>query len=80
MNEIFGILNGEQNCGFVDDLDGTPAIHTVRIGWGNEWREIPLSEKNFVALAEELDRFWGAARPVVVDVVRGTTRTRRPHQ
>ena len=42
----------------IDDLDGTPADHTVRIGWNDEWREIELSEKNLAALSRGLDRFW----------------------
>ena len=48
----------------VDDLDGTPAQQTVRIGWDNEWRELDLSEKNLTALSKAIDRFWEAARPV----------------
>lgn len=48
----------------VDDLDGTPAAQTVRLGWDNEWRELELSEKNLAALSKGFDRFWEAARPV----------------
>lgn len=51
----------------VDDLDGSEAVESVRIGWNGEWRQIELSDKNRVALHKALDRFWQAARPVKWD-------------
>ena len=57
----------------VDDLDGTPADHTVRIGWDNQWRELELSEKNLAALSKGFDPFWDAGRTVK----NGGTTTRR---
>jgi Lsr2 len=49
----------------VDDLDGSPAVETVRLGWNGDWRELDLSKRNAAALSRALDRFWTAARPVV---------------
>ena len=60
----------------VDDLDGSPAAQTVRIGWDNEWRELDLSEKNLTALSKGIDRFWEAARPVTTP--RPSARRGRP--
>jgi hypothetical protein len=48
----------------VDDLDGSPAAETVRIGWNGEWRELDLSKRNAAALSRVLDRYWEASRPV----------------
>ncbi len=53
----------------VDDLDGSEAVDTVRIGWDGEWRELDLSKRNLAALSRVLDKYWNAARP--------TTRQRR---
>src|SRR5215207_11454112 len=61
----------------IDDLNGEPAVHTLRIGWENQWREIDLSDKNLAALAEGFDRFWDAARPLPASGT-GRTRRRRP--
>lgn len=47
----------------VDDLDGTTAARTVRIGWNDEWRELELSEKNLATFSKSFDKFWDAARP-----------------
>lgn len=47
----------------VDDLDGSTAARTIRIGWDDEWRELELSEKNLAAFSKSFDRFWDAARP-----------------
>ena len=58
----------------VDDLDGSPASHRVRIGWGDEWRELDLSEENLAALGEGFDYFWDVARPVTAP---RSTRARR---
>ena len=58
----------------IDDIDGTLADHTVRLGWNNEWRELELSEKNLAALAKGFDRFWDAGRPVTNGV------THAPHR
>ncbi len=59
----------------VDDLDGSPAAHTVRIGWDNEWRELELSDKNLTALSKSFDRFWEVARPVTASA---SSARRRP--
>jgi nucleoid-associated protein Lsr2 len=48
----------------VDDLDGSEATESVRIGWNGEWRQIELNDKNRVALHKALDKFWQKARPV----------------
>src|SRR5215207_11711789 len=48
----------------VDDLDGSEAVESVRIGWNGQWRELELSEKNSAALAKAFDKFWNVARPV----------------
>ena len=36
----------------VDDLDGSEAVESVRIGWNGQWRELELSEKNLAALSK----------------------------
>lgn len=48
----------------VDDLDGSPAVETVRIGWNGDWREIDLSKRNLATLSRVIDRYWDAARPI----------------
>jgi hypothetical protein len=48
----------------VDDLDGSPASETVRLGWSGDWRELDLSKRNHAVLARALDRFWNAGRPI----------------
>jgi hypothetical protein len=47
----------------VDDLDGTEAVESVRLGWNGQWRQLELSEKNLAALSKAIDRFWDAGRP-----------------
>jgi hypothetical protein len=51
----------------VDDLDGSEAAETVRIGWNGAWRELELSNKNLASLSKALDKYWNAARPVSAD-------------
>ena len=58
----------------VDDLDGSAAVETVRLGWNGEWRELDLSKRNVAALSRALDRYWIAGRPVDAD---GQPRGRR---
>ena len=60
----------------VDDIDGSPAMETIRLGWNGDWREIDLSRRNAAALSRALDRYWAAARPVSVDG--GGGRRRQP--
>jgi nucleoid-associated protein Lsr2 len=48
----------------VDDLDGTEAAESVRLGWNGQWRQLELSEKNLAALSRAIDRFWDAGRPM----------------
>ena len=52
----------------VDDLDGTEAVESVRLGWNGQWRQLELSERNLAALSKAIDRFWDAGRPVKGDV------------
>src|SRR3954452_5707489 len=52
----------------VDDLDGTEAVESVRLGWNGQWRQLELSERNLGALSKAIDRFWDAGRPVKGDV------------
>jgi nucleoid-associated protein Lsr2 len=59
----------------IDDLDGSAAAETVRIGWNGEWRELELSKRNLAALSRSLDRYWDVARPASADGQ--TTRRRR---
>jgi len=51
----------------VDDLDGSHAVETVRIGWNGDWREIDLSERNLATLSRAFDRFWDVGRPVAAN-------------
>jgi hypothetical protein len=48
----------------VDDIDGTEAVESVRLGWNGQWRQLELSERNLAALSKAVDRFWDAGRPV----------------
>jgi nucleoid-associated protein Lsr2 len=48
----------------VDDLDGTEAVESVRLGWNGQWRQLELSERNLAALSKAIDRYWDAGRPV----------------
>jgi nucleoid-associated protein Lsr2 len=48
----------------VDDLDGSPAVETIRLGWNGDWRQLDLSKRNAAALARVVDRYWDAGRPV----------------
>ena len=58
----------------VDDLDGSEAVQTVRLGWNGEWRELDLSKRNAAALSRAVDRYWAAGRPVLAS---GQARRRR---
>src|SRR4051794_16915034 len=51
----------------VDDLDGSDAAETVRIGWNGEWRELELSKRNLASLSRVMDKYWDVARPASVD-------------
>ena len=57
----------------VDDLDGTEAVESVRLGWNGQWRQLELSERNLAALSKAIDRFWDAGRPLRTEPV-GTRR------
>jgi nucleoid-associated protein Lsr2 len=46
----------------VDDLDGSEAVETVRIGWNGDWRELDLSKRNLASLSKALDRYWNVSR------------------
>ena len=60
----------------VDDLDGSHAVETVRIGWNGDWREIDLSKRNLATLSRAFDRFWDAGRPVAADAQASRRRKR----
>jgi len=51
----------------VDDLDGSAAAETVRLGWNGEWRELELSTRNVAALSRAVKRYWDVARPAGAD-------------
>jgi len=51
----------------VDDLDGSEAVESVRLGWNGQWRQLELSEKNMAALSKAIDWFWDAGRPIKAD-------------
>ena len=51
----------------VDDLDGSPAVETILLGWNGDWRELDLSRRNVAALSRAVDRYWEAGRPVSAD-------------
>jgi hypothetical protein len=60
----------------VDDLDGSAAVETVRVGWNGDWRELDLSKRNAAALSRALDRYWSAGRPVAARGQPGRRRKR----
>lgn len=49
---------------FIDDLDGSEAVGTIKFGIDGKWREIDLNAHNEQALRENLADFLAAARPV----------------
>jgi hypothetical protein len=59
----------------VDDLDGTEAVESVRLGWNGQWRQLELSEKNLAALSKAIDRFWDAGRPTKSEAAGGRRRS-----
>lgn len=59
----------------VDDLDGSSAAETIRLGWNGDWRELELSKKHLASLSKALDKYWDAGRPVSAD---GQPRRRSP--
>jgi nucleoid-associated protein Lsr2 len=59
----------------VDDLDGSEAVATVRIGWNGDWRELDLSTKNLASLSKAFDTYWNVSRPVSTN---GRSSRRRP--
>ncbi|WP_410608393.1 histone-like nucleoid-structuring protein Lsr2 [Amycolatopsis sp. lyj-109] len=48
----------------LDDIDGTPAAHTIPFALDGVSYEIDLSEDNAAALRDELARFIGAGRRI----------------
>jgi len=60
----------------VDDLDGSEAAETVRIGWNGEWRELELSKRNLASLSRAMDKYWDVARPAQTDGQSGRPRRR----
>jgi nucleoid-associated protein Lsr2 len=48
----------------LDDLDGSEAVETVRIGWNGDWRELDLSKRNLASLSKAFDKYWNVGRPV----------------
>jgi nucleoid-associated protein Lsr2 len=61
----------------VDDLDGSPAAETLRLGWNGEWRELDLSKRNLATLSRALERYWNAGRRVSATTPR-SRRASRP--
>jgi hypothetical protein len=59
----------------IDDLDGSPAVETIRLGWNGEWRELDLSKRNVASLARTFDKYWHVGRPVAPST---RNRRRRP--
>ncbi len=59
----------------IDDLDGSEAAETVRLGWNGDWRELDLSKKNLAALSRAFDKYWDVSRPVSEDGRSGRRRT-----
>src|SRR3954468_11036969 len=60
----------------VDDLDGSYAAESVRIGWNGVWRELELSKRNLASLSRALDKYWDVGRPASDDG--NSNRRRRP--
>ena len=57
-----------------DDVDGKPAVETVRFGLDGRDYEIDLSEKNARALRKDLQPWTAAARRTPRSKTGGTTR------
>jgi hypothetical protein len=62
----------------VDDLDGSPAAETVRLGWNGQWRELDLSKRNSATLSRALERYWNAGRPASTPATQRRRRSARP--
>jgi hypothetical protein len=60
----------------VDDLDGSEADASVRLGWNGEWRELELSARNLALLSKSIDRYWDAGRPVRATAPSSRSRSR----
>src|SRR5204863_8531167 len=54
----------ETTVRLIDDLDGSEATTTIRIGWNGQWRELDLNDKNAAAADRALGKYWEAGRPV----------------
>ena len=52
----------QTNVILIDDLDGSEATTTIRIGWNGEWRELDLNDRNVAAADRALS---GSGRPAV---------------
>jgi hypothetical protein len=48
----------------IDDLDGSPADRTVKLGWDGQVYELELSAGNIAALEDVLQPYLAAARSV----------------
>jgi hypothetical protein len=48
----------------IDDVDGSEATTTIRIGWNGQWRELDLNDRNAAAADRALEKYWNAGRPV----------------
>jgi hypothetical protein len=60
----------------IDDLDGSEATTTLRIGWNGVWRELDLNDKNAAAADRALEKYWEAGRPVRGEAGSGRGRAR----
>ena len=54
----------QTNVILIDDIDGSEATTTIRIGWNGQWRELDLNDKNAAAADRAFEKYWEAARPV----------------
>jgi Lsr2 len=64
----------------VDDLDGSPAAETVRLGWNGEWRELDLSKRHLASLSRALEQYWSAGRRSRGTATTRSRRTPRPRK
>src|SRR3954453_19676732 len=51
----------QTNVILIDDIDGSEATTTIRIGWNGQWRELDLNDKNAAAADRALEKYWEAA-------------------
>src|SRR3954469_12184805 len=62
----------------IDDVDGSEATTTIRIGWNGQWRELDLNDKNAAAADRALEKYWEAGRPVKGESSRSRAASAKP--